>query len=233
MPGMSSGGTQGGKLARVEIPLFPLGTVLFPGMVLPLRIFEERYLTMMRELLENPGPFGVVLIREGEETSQSVVPHSVGTTAMIQEVREGQGGTLLLSATGVQRFRLVRMLAPRPYPRGDIELIDDHDWVPSVTLTRALESVRATFPVYFRLALAMTDQWARSMSLPREPHALVDFIAQWLKVDEEAKQRLLEIEAASDRVGHLAEMLDDLVTRTREEVVEYHRRKFLSLGPTN
>ncbi len=217
----------------MEIPLFPLSTVLFPGMTLPLRIFEERYLVMVRELLEDPRPFGVVLIREGEETSRSIVPHSVGTTAMIEEVQEGQGGTLLLSAKGIQRFRLVRMLRPRPYLCADIELIDDNDWVPSVTLTRALESVRATFPVYFRLALAMTDQWARSMTLPREPHALVDLVAQWLKVDEEAKQKLLEIEPASDRVGHLAEMLDDLVTRTREEVVEYYRRKFLSLGPTN
>jgi Lon protease-like protein len=218
----------------VEIPLFPLRTVLFPGMSLPLRIFEERYLRMFRELAENPGPFGVVLVREGEETGGGpVVTHPVGTTARIEEVREGQGGTLLVSAKGVRRFRIIRTLAPRPYPRGEVELIDDHDWVPSVTLTRGLESVRATFPVYFRLALAMTDQWARSMPLPREPHALVDSVAQWLKVDEEAKQRLLEIDEASDRVGHLAEMLDDLVTRTREEVIEYHRRKFLSLGPTN
>lgn len=218
----------------MEIPLFPLRTVLFPGMSLPLRIFEERYLTMIRELTENPGPFGVILIREGEETGAGpVVMHSVGTTARIEEVGEGQGGTLLVSAKGVHRFRLIRMLAPRPYPRAEVEVIDDHEWVPSVTLTRAMESVRATFPVYFRLALAMTDQWARSMPLPREPHALVDSVAQWLKVDEEAKQRLLEIEDASDRVGHFAEMLDDLVTRTREEVTEYHRRKFLSLGPTN
>ncbi len=217
----------------MEIPLFPLRGVLFPGMTLPLRIFEERYRVMTRELLAEPGPFGVVLIREGEETGRAVVPYSVGTTAIIEEAREGEGGNFLISAKGVQRFRLSRMLSPRPYPRGEVELINDRDWVPSVTLTRALESVRATFPVYFRLALALTDQWARGLRLPREPHALTDFVAQWLKVDEEAKQRLLEIEPASDRVGHLAEMLDELLSRTREEVVEYHRRKFLSLGPAN
>ncbi len=216
----------------MEIPLFPLRTVLFPGMRLPLRVFEDRYLAMTRELLETPGPFGVVLIRQGEETGRSVVPYAVGTTAMIEGVREGQGGSLMVSAKGVQRFRLVRMLSPRPYPRGEVELIDDRDWVPSVTLTRALESVRATFPVYFRLALAMTDQWARGLSLPREPHGLVNFVAQWLQVDDDAKQRLLEGEA-SDRVGHLAELLDDLLTRTRDEVVEYQRGKFRALGSAN
>ena len=217
----------------MEIPLFPLRTVLFPGMPLQLRIFEERYKVMTRELLANDTPFGVLLIQEGDEVGGNAKPHPVGTTAVIEEAQEGADGNFFLQAKGVQRFRLVRMLAPRPYPYGEVELIDDRDWAPSPALSHALESVRATFPVYFRLALALTDQWTRGLRLPNDPHALVNFVAQWLQVDEEAKQRLLELESASDRVGHLAEMLDELLTRTREQVATYHRGKFRSLGPIN
>ena len=118
------------------------------------------------------------------------------------------------------------MLEPRPYPYGEIEIIRDEPAAPSVHLQRAIETVRATFPTYFRLALSLTDQWAQGMKLPAGAHELVNFLAPWVQAEEEAKQRLLEIEPAEERVAQLAELLDDLLTRTREEVEEYRRRKF-------
>ena len=107
------------------MPLFPLRTVLFPGMPLPLRIFEERYKTMTKELLESGGEFGVLLIREGNEVGGAARPYDVGTLARIEESTEMQGGRYILHARGTRRFRLRRMLSPRPYPFGEIELIDD------------------------------------------------------------------------------------------------------------
>ena len=219
--------------APVEIPLFPLRTVLFPGMPLPLQIFEERYRTMTRELLAGGGVFGVLLIREGQEAGGGAVPHTVGTTAAIEESQEIAGGRFVLTARGQQRFRLVRMLPPRPYPYGEVELIDDSSWVRDASLDRAIETVRATFPVYFRLALSLTDQWARGMRLPQKPHELVDFLAPWVQVDEAMKQRLLETEGAGERVAQLADLLDDLLTRTREQVTEHQRQKYAGLGPNN
>ena len=88
----------------IEIPLFPLRTVLFPGADLPLRIFEDRYRTMTRELLVSHGQFGVLLIREGKEVGGSALPHSVGTTASIEECREIEGGRFVMNARGVRRF---------------------------------------------------------------------------------------------------------------------------------
>ncbi len=217
----------------MEIPLFPLRTVLFPGMPLPLRVFEERYRVMVRELLAAGGRFGVMLIREGEEVGGGAVPHSVGTTAVIEQCEEVGGGRFVLNARGERRFHLRRMLPPRPYPYGEVELIDTDYRGDEARLNRALETVKATFPVYFRLALSLTDQWARGLKLPADAHDLVDFLAPWLQVDEEIKQRMLETEAASDRVGYLAEVLDDLLGRTRGEVTEYRRRKFDSLGGHN
>lgn len=217
----------------MELPLFPLRTVLFPGMPLPLRIFEERYRIMTRELLASEGGFGVLLIREGHEVGGGAIPHEIGTTARIEEAEEVEGGRFVLQARGEQRFRLVRMLEPRPYPYGEVELIDDTRWEDAPPLRSALETVRATFPAYFRLALSLSDQWARGMKLPANPHDLVNFLAPWLQTDEDVKQRLLEIEGAAARVGQLAEVLDELLAKTREAVDEHRRRKFTGLGSQN
>ncbi len=220
-------------MERVEIPLFPLRTVLFPGMALPLRIFEERYRTMTRELLESGGVFGVLLIREGSEVGGGAVPYDIGTTARIEQCQEVDGGRFVLQARGVQRFRLVRPLPPRPYPFGEVEILDDGPADNTPVLRSALETVRATFPAYFRLALALTDQWAKGLRLPARPHDLVNFLGPWLQVEEETKQRLLDGETASDRVVQLAEILDELLSRTGADVVEHRRRKFQGLGATN
>lgn len=215
------------------MPLFPLRTVLFPGMPLPLRIFEERYRVMVRELLETGSEFGVLLIREGAEVGGGARPYEVGTLARIEESVETPDGRYMLDTRGTRRFRLRRMLAPRPYPFGDIDVLDDLDEPMTIPLRHALETVRTTFPLYFRLALSLTDQWAQGLRLPESPHALVNFLGPWLQIEEESKQRLLELESASDRVAHLAELLDDLVQRTRDQVDEHRRGKFNAIGSAN
>lgn len=215
------------------MPLFPLRTVLFPGMPLPLRIFEERYRVMVRELLETGSEFGVLLIREGDEVGGGARPYEVGTLARIEESVETPDGRYMLDTRGTRRFRLRRMLAPRPYPFGDIEVLNDADEPLTIPLRHALETVRTTFPLYFRLALSLTDQWAQGLRLPESPHALVNFLGPWLQIEEESKQRLLELESAPDRVAHLAELLDDLVQRTRDQVDEHRREKFNAIGSAN
>jgi Lon protease-like protein len=220
-------------VATLEIPLFPLQTVLFPGGQLPLVIFEERYKTMTRELLQSGGVFGVLLIKRGREVGGSAVPHTIGTTATIEDVEELEDGRFRIQARGQRRFRLVRSLPPRPYPYGEIEYIIDQVEEGDVQLARALETVRTVFPSYFRLAFSLTGQWALPPELPQAPHRLVDRIAPWLQVEESVKQRLLEIVPAAERVAYLAEVLDDLMTRTQAEVIDYRRRKFHGFGAQN
>ena len=220
-------------MQRMEIPLFPLRTVLFPGMPLPLRIFEDRYKQMVRELLESAGSFGVLLIRQGPEVGGGALPHTIGTLARITECQEVEGGRFILLAKGTRRFRLIKMLHPRPYPYGEIEMIDESFERDEPRLAAAMETVRTTFPFYFRLALSRSGQWARDMTLPTGPRELVNFISQWVQADEAAKQRLLEVEGAADQVAHLADMIDDLLVHTREEVSEFRRQKFHGLGAAN
>ena len=94
-------------MTTVEIPLFPLNTVLFPGGVLPLRIFEPRYIDMVSQCLRNERGFGVCLIRAGEETGQAATVHEHGTVAMITDWQQRDDGLLGITAVGVQRFRSV------------------------------------------------------------------------------------------------------------------------------
>ena len=92
---------------RETIPIFPLGTVLFPGSVLPLRIFEVRYMDMARDCLRNGSAFGVCLIREGEEVGAPAVPEPVGCMARIGECDMEELGILKVKAEGHERFRIV------------------------------------------------------------------------------------------------------------------------------
>ena len=93
-------------MSAVEIPLFPLRTVLFPGGFLPLRIFEQRYLTMIRDCARDDTGFGVCLIREGEEAVSPVKTASIGTHAKIVDWYTLEDGLLGVSAIGTARFSI-------------------------------------------------------------------------------------------------------------------------------
>lgn len=97
------------------VPIFPLGTVLYPGTRLPLRIFEPRYMDMAKACLRDGLPFGVCLIREGEEVGAPAVPESVGCLARIGEWDMRTLGILNVTAEGGERFRL---LATKTTPAG-------------------------------------------------------------------------------------------------------------------
>ena len=92
---------------RETVPIFPLQTVLFPGALLPLRIFEVRYMDMAKACLKEGGPFGICLIREGHEVGTPAVPEAVGCLARIAECDMEELGILKVTAEGLERFRIV------------------------------------------------------------------------------------------------------------------------------
>ena len=91
----------------MQVPLFPLNTVLFPGGPLPLRIFEPRYLDMISRCMKDDLPFGVVLIREGQEAGGPASTWGVGTLAKVTDWYQGSDGLLGITAIGVERFRIL------------------------------------------------------------------------------------------------------------------------------
>ena len=102
-----------GSRAREQVPIFPLQAVLYPGGLLPLRIFEVRYMDMAKECLRNKSAFGVCLIREGSEVGGPAVPEPVGTFATIADCDMEELGILKVRALGGERFRIVSSEANR------------------------------------------------------------------------------------------------------------------------
>ena len=185
--------------------LFPLQTVLFPGMRMPLHIFEDRYRTMIRECIEEDAPFGVLLIREGAEVGATAIPHNVGTTARITQAEYLEDGRMNIFTIGAQRFRVERLLTDRAYLSGEVELIeqepaDDGAW-------KALERAQDTFNDYLRTYMAMNDQWMRGIELPGDPGEAADYIAARTETLPETKQDWLEDLAPGSRLEKQLEVL--------------------------
>lgn len=114
----------------MRVPLFPLNTVLFPGGPLPLRIFETRYIDMVRDCVKNDSLFGVLLIREGDEAGGATT-HTVGTLARITDWYQGSDGLLGVTAIGEKRFRLLRSeRLASGLNVGEVEVLPDEPSLP-------------------------------------------------------------------------------------------------------
>lgn len=121
------------------LPMFPLGSVLFPSLVLPLHVFEERYRALMHDVVDDDGEFGVCLIERGSEVGGGDVRSGVGTLATVQEAAELPDGRWAVITVGVRRIRVVEWLPDDPYPRAEVE--DHPDPVPSEAETELLGPV--------------------------------------------------------------------------------------------
>jgi hypothetical protein len=111
----------------MELPLFPLNTVLCPGIALPLHIFEDRYRALVKHCLETTSPFGIVLIREGREVGAGTISFTgIGTIAEIRDAGRDDEGRYELLVVGTRRFEIQRVLSTRrPYLVAEVELLDE------------------------------------------------------------------------------------------------------------
>jgi len=186
-----------------SLPIFPLNTVLFPGGLLPLRVFETRYMDMTRECLRREQPFGVCLIRSGKEVGEPATPELVGALATITDWDMRELGLLSLKTLGGQRFRILEAtVAPQNLLRAKVELIPDEEDADLPEQYTALADL---------LRLVIAD---KSAAVFAEPHALGS--ASWvgyrlceiLPVPLAAKQKLLELEGALPRLQILYRFLE-------------------------
>src|SRR5947207_13433241 len=111
----------------MEIPLFPLpNVVLFPRVLVPLHIFEERYKLMINTCFEQDDVFGIVLLRSGAETESEDTIHRVGVTARILQVERLENGRMDILTEGEDRFRIRRLTAQEPYWKGLVAVFEDN-----------------------------------------------------------------------------------------------------------
>lgn len=179
-----------------RLPLFPLGTVLFPGVLLPLHVFEERYRQLVRDLLVAPydaRTLGIVAIREGREVGIDGIHalHAVGCVARLFRAEPYDDGRFDIVTTGQQRFRLDALDESRAYLQGDVTLLDDPAGPDADGLAGQVERAWADY----REALGSTDA-----ETPDDAVSLSYLVAAGAVLDVGEKQRLLEAPDAASRL---------------------------------
>jgi len=193
----------GTAIETLRIPLFPLGTVLFPGGLLPLKIFEQRYLDMAAACLKDDKPFGICLIASGDEVGALAQPHPVGTLATVASWEMEQLGILMIIAKGGRRFRV---LDSSPGPGNLLE----------ATVELIAEGGPTPFPPERKRLLPLLRRVIDDLGPERipEPHRFDD--AEWvgyritevLPIQNLARQKLLELDDPLSRLEILEKFLD-------------------------
>lgn len=202
------------------LPLFPLEqVVLFPGMSLPLRIFEERYKVMIGACQVTDQLFGVVLIRNGQEVGDPAEPEHTGCTARMVRVDRIPDGQMHILTIGEQRFRLssAARVMPEGYLVADVQMLPEPT---SVTIDPDLMStLKAEFTRYQQAILGLTGRTdpAAAPELPSDPTRLSYRIASTLYVDSRERQQLLET--------------DDVAARLQRELALLKREMPRTIGP--
>lgn len=191
-----------------RLPLFPLGTVLFPGLVLPLHLFEDRYRRLIGDLLERPEPrgFGVVGIQLGHEVGEGAAHRlaEVGCVAELREATPHPDGRYDIVTVGARRFRVKELDRSRPYLRGEVEFLPEEAGAGAGPIAAR---VRRLYRLYrHRLGAAGAGALADA-DPPDEPVALSYAIAASLVLDGHDKQRLLECEDAALRLAAERDLL--------------------------
>lgn len=192
-----------------ELPLFPLNNVvLFPGMPLPLHIFEERYKAMIGECAQHDEPFGVLLIREGNEVGEPASPHSIGTTARIAQVQRLEEGRMNILTRGERRFEIVETIQTVPHLVGLVRFIEDEEGTVSTT---TVAGVREQYIQLQRHLTAIAGGWDREVSVPDEPMELArssgSALAISLPLPPDVRQDLLETRTAGEQLEKLLTLM--------------------------
>lgn len=201
-----------------RIPLFPLSTVLFPGMWLPLQIFEPRYKRMIGDCGMVEGKFGVVLIREGVEVGGSAAPHSIGTVARIAKAMPLPDQRIFIQTQGLRRFRIHTLHHEKPYLEGDVEPLESAR-PDSARARDAMGRVIERYTAYIEAVRALGGQVDDAPHTRHEPEHLSWLVASTLLVPHEMQQELLEMNDVVERLEREAVLLDESVRmlRTRAE----------------
>lgn len=186
-----------------DLAVFPLNAILFPGGLLPLRVFEQRYMDMAKACLKSDEPFGICLIRSGREVGAPAIPEPIGCTARIVECDMQQLGVLLIKARGEQRFRIVESrVTDAALIRASVEMLP-HE---------ADSSLPGKFENCAILLKAVYEE--HGSALAAEPLRfdstswVSSRLTELLPVPLAAKQKLLELDDAMQRIEILGRFLE-------------------------
>ena len=208
LPGIMEERQQVPRDDLTELPLFPLNLVLFPGMRLPLHIFEERYKTMIGACIEKDEPFGILMIKEGQESGEPAEPFRIGTTARVTQVNRLEEGRLNILTLGERRFELVELLQTRPHLVGLVRYLGDElGEVPEALMVE----LREEYATFLKQLATVAGGWNSRVDVPEDPPQLsaevIASLASSIELPGEVRQRLLETPAIQSRLELLLPLL--------------------------
>jgi Lon protease-like protein len=197
-------------MTMTELPMFPLNAVVFPGVGIPLHVFEPRYRALTRDCLDGDGRFGIVLIERGSEVGGGDVRFDLGTLVRIAEAAELPDGRWVLVVVGLGRLRVTRWLPDEPYPRAEVAELEDR--APGADAGERRDTVERLL----RRALAIKAELgepaaAATVELDADPALAAYQAAALAPIGPADAQRLLEPDTAEDRLGLLVALLEDEV----------------------
>ena len=195
----------------LTLPLFPLSGVLFPGALLPLHVFEPRYLTMLADLDHAPPDdqrIGIVLTKLGSEVGDRPTIHSVGTSAEIVGRQSLPDGRSLVVLLGRQRFEVVRSSWDRPYLVGQVTMLDDAVEDPARAASLATK-VQTAFSSYLGVLVAITGSSIDLdlANMPDDPADLSYWVAARLSANPWESQAMLQAPSPTDRLEIILQFL--------------------------
>tara|TARA_B100000700_G_scaffold331773_1_gene468361 strand:+ start:11726 stop:12385 length:660 start_codon:yes stop_codon:yes gene_type:complete len=197
-----------------ELRLFPLNTVLFPGMIIPLNIFQQRYRKLIDECIRNEEPFGVILLRNGFDTDDKIEDlYSVGCTARITNSLPQQDGTILISSRGEKRFRLLELRQKEPYLIGKVDYpVDEIGELPKSLVNNLQEGYKQICSFKYMIE----GGFVREIIPPENLGVLVDKIASASigTVENEKLQSIVE----SFNIYNRATRVSEIIISTLEAV---------------
>jgi Lon protease-like protein len=203
----------------MQLPMFPVGSVLFPGAVLPLQVFEPRYRAWVADVAVGGGRFGVVLINRGSDVGGGDERTNTGSIADLVRNGEAEDGRILIVAVGRERIRVLDWLEDDPYPRAIVEPIPKGEVGDGIFA--AIKKTAAARRKLLALAIEMGAYGQNlDLDLPADPDAAVWSLCEAAPVGSFDRQRLIETGDAEKRLHLLEKMMSDQTT----DLVEVLRR---------
>ena len=217
-------------MASRTLPLFPLPLVLFPGVPLPLHIFEPRYRAMLADCLRGDRCFGIVF-RAGDAPDLPPTPGEVGCSAHIDSVKTLPDGRSNILVTGTERFTVQRVVSSgQAYYAGEVAAFED-DVEPAEPLARLAAAVSDLFLRVGRAARTLADDSDPLPDLPDDPGRLSFTIASLIDLDASARQRLLASRSASGRLRQIDALLSSTADVMESRAAVHHRARGNGSGP--
>jgi Lon protease-like protein len=207
------------------LPLFPLNLVLYPGMMLPLHIFEERYQVMIGECFDQKKPFGVILIKAGQEVGGSAVPVSIGTTAHILDVQGLGGGRMNILTRGEQRFEVHKIIQSSPHLIAEVAYLPDEiDAQDDEQAAAVVARLRTDYSALLERMASLAPEPDGDLQVPAEAaalsYAIASKLATSIRFPTGIRQQWLEYAGVYERLGELGEVLDKVNKILAEEIVK-------------